>query len=188
MADASYTIKTAYETYPDRTLEDLQIVLQKLRERARAVQAKCIAPCVSAGFRPECAENEQYKEMAGIIRRIDTHYMPWVAAQIASDPSAAKTPGKGDLIWIWKNAGLQTDPDTGEKVFTPEIAAPDRAENVCDAKKSGVRDAWISLPIDVLKQAADVATKIPEKLTKVGTNFVLPAALALGALAIFSRK
>lgn len=188
MADVSHTIKTAYDTYPDRTLEDLQIVLLKLRERARAVQAQCIAPCVAAGPLPKCAENPQFQEMAGLIRRIDTHYLPWTEAQIASDPAAAKTPGKGDLIWIWKNAGLQTDPDTGESVFTPEIAAPDRAENVCDAKRAAVRDAWISLPIDVLKNAADLASKAKKGLTDIGTGFLLPAALALGALALLKRK
>lgn len=188
MPSTSDVIKSFQAMYPVATLKPSQALdaLSRIRAAAVDVRDRTLSAAIDPFNLPTaqgiCADS--VAQMEGLIRRIDDVYRPYLEG-LASDP-ATDTPGAGALVTVFYNAGVQVDPDTGDKFTTPEYVAPVIARNSCGAAEQTMIEAYKELVEDAKAQASEIGEDVV-----TATRAALPlaaVALGLGALLVMRSK
>jgi hypothetical protein len=157
LADLQQTRAAFEAAYPTKSAVETRAALLAIYERAETVRRESLAASAWQPGKDNANCVQAVETMTAIKRLITDHFLPWCDEQIAKNGGTA--PESGRLQWVWNSIGLQTDPDTGIKLFTPLFLAPDYYGNACGIELETWDQAVAALPGLVTEEAEKLAEK-----------------------------
>lgn len=181
MADLG-DVRAIFEAaYPTKSAVETRAALVAIRERAQVVRAESLAASAWAPGKQNQNCVQAVEAMAVLERLITDDFIPWCDDQIAENGGTA--PDSGYLTWVWDSIGLQADPKTGFKIFTPLFLAPDYYANACGVEIAAFKQAAAALPGYVYEEAKKVAERAASAV-----RFGLPFAAAIVVGLVLLRR
>ena len=177
MPELQQTINAFNSAFPTRSAIETRAALTATLGQARALRkdARSTNAHLVSKFCQDTAE-----AMKVLERLITDNLIPWCDEQIAENGGTA--PNSGDLAWYWDSIGLQEDPVTGYRIFTPLYLAPDYYANACDVYLASAQEARDEFLDDLVESAKNVGETVTS-----GVKIAFPA-LALAVFAFLVLK